>query len=1042
MRRRGAEVIAETALPAGVTADGYLLHPALLDACMQAMGVAMDNENGDPSTDLYMPVGVRGYRVFQPGAVAATCRVVVAPRAADAKSAEADVTLFDATGAPIAEALGFEMHRITRQALERLMRKSGSEAEWRFKVDWIQGVDDVPSVNVAGQNWLVFADETGAGEAFAGRMRQAGASVELLARPKKLDEKQIVAAVAKSAPIDQPLHGALFLWALDAPTGAADLAALETAQADQLNGALFALRTVVDRAARVIVATRGTQQAVTASADLVQAPIWSFAGVVAAENLTCGLTRVDLDPNSTSRDADALVAEAGATDREDRVAYRGGARYVARLARDQNAPPAEDQPVLLDITERGSLGNLALVPLERRSPGAGEVEIRVYATGLNFRDALNALGMYQGEPGPLGNECAGVVTAIGPGVTRLAVGDEVISMVDRSFATYVVAPEDKTVIKPRHVTFQEAATVPVTFLTSDYALRVLAGIKAGDRVLIHAVTGGVGMAAAQIALQAGAVVFGTAGSPAKRQMAKDLGVQFVSDSRSLSFVDDVKRDTNGEGVDIVLNSLAGDFIPASLGLVRAGGAFVEIGATSIWTAEAVAEAYPGVRYHPLYLGAVTAADPELIRGRLEDILSEMESGTLRPLPQTVFPLTQAESAFRYMGQGLHTGKIVITQPRPIQIQADGAYVLTGGLTGLGLTTAQKLVEQGARGIVLLGRRAPSAEALSAIASMEAAGANVRAAQVDVGDVAALAALLEDVRAQMGPIRGVLHAAGILDDGMMSELTPERIAAVMAPKVRGGWALHTLTLQDPLDFFVLFSSGASLMGSPGQGNYAAANGFLDGLANYRHARGLPSLGINWGSWAEVGMAAGVGADHHRRWAAIGLEMITPESGMDMLLQMLTTGAGPQIAAVPMVLSKLPPAMGIFYKNLLVQNATAVAVAAPVDMIAELKAAAVAERPNLLRALLSDQVLKVLALPAGQRIDPHESLLNLGLDSLMAMELRNRLQAGFGVRVAVADLLGGADVNQLCRIIMDELVFDDAGAQPKGAEQELEREHGEL
>ncbi len=568
MRRNGGELFAEVALPPGLAA-GYILHPALLDACFHPLGICMEAEEAEgTSTDLFMPVGARRYAIYRDGATAGMARVRRAPGAAGAQSVAADIALFDEGGELIAEVIGLEFRRATRTALERMMRRSGSQADWRFGIDWrVSASDDAP-LDLAGQNWLVFADSSGVAEAFATRMRAAGASVELIARPAVLDEKHIASMVAKAAPIYRPLHGAALLWALDAPASFDDADALDAAACAANASALFALRAVADRAARLLVVTRCTQQVdMETGADLVQSSIWAFAGVVAAEHPTCGLTRIDLSVSaSRDEDADALCAEATATDMEDRVAYRGGQRYVARLS--LAGSPTEQAPVVLDIRERGSLEQLTFAPLERRAPGAGEIELRVLATGLNFRDVLNVLGAYPGDPGPLGNECAGVVTAVGPGVTRFVVGDDVVAMVDSSFATYCVAPEAMCVRKPAHLTYQEAATVPVTFLTADHALHALAKIKAGDRVLVHAVTGGVGMAAAQIALRAGAIVYGTAGTAAKRAMARRLGVHFTSDLRSLAFVDDILRDSNGEGVDIVLNSLAGEFIPASLGLVR------------------------------------------------------------------------------------------------------------------------------------------------------------------------------------------------------------------------------------------------------------------------------------------------------------------------------------------------------------------------------------------------------------------------------------------------------------------------------------------
>jgi acyl transferase domain-containing protein/aryl carrier-like protein len=1038
IKRNGRQVVAEVALPEGVAADKYVLHPALLDACMQLMGVGMQ-EGDEPSKDLFMPISAGRYYVARPGATAATCRVSVEGGAAGAKTYAANFSLHDQDGALIAELQGFEVRKITRAALEKVLHQSGPRADWCFGVDWRLAEMGATPADLADQNWIVFADKGGSGAAFADELRTRGASAILIEHPEKLDEKQIAAAVAKAAPIDRPLHGAALLWPLDAPTEFAGGASVEAATLSQTEAALYAVRSVVDRAARVLVVTRGAQQVENRDADLVQSAVWAFAGVVAIEHPTCGLTRVDLDPSARGDDANSILTEAMATDREDRVAYRAGQRYLARLTPAKLAPEAELEPVELDISERGSLGNLAFAPLARPAPADNEIEIRVRATGLNFRDVLNALGMYEGGPIPLGVECAGVVTAIGAKVTLFKVGDDVVAMADRTFATYALAPEAMCVQKPAHITYQEAATVPVTFLTADYALRALSGLKAGDRVLVHAVTGGVGMAAAQLALRAGAIVYGTAGTPAKRRLAKSLGVQFVSDSRSLSFIDDIMRDTKGEGVDIALNSLAGEFIPATLGLVRKGGHFVEIGKTDIWDAKTVAEKFPDVRYHPLFLGEIAAEDQNLMRAMLDETLADMRpGGPLRPLPQTVFDLNQAEQAFRYMAQGLHTGKVVLTQHQAARARADGVYVITGGLTGLGLTTGEWLANQGAGGLVLLGRRAPSDEAQASIRAMEAAGAKVRVAQVDVTDAAALAKLLDDVRANLGPIRGVMHAAGVLDDGMLSEQTAERFARVMAPKVSGGWALHELTLTDPLDFFVLFSSAAALFGSPGQSNYAAANGFLDGLAAYRQARGLPGVAINWGSWADVGMAAGVNADHHRRWAAMGLEMITPESGMDMLGDVLLKADRPQIAAVPLVRARFPTNVAAFYREL--AGDAAVSDDGPsIDVMSELRTAEPDARRGVLETYVADQVRRALALPGAQKVDVHESLLNLGMDSLMAMELRNRLQGAVGVRVAVADLLEGASTVDVARMLLAEIVID----APKGAAaSDVEWEEGQI
>jgi aryl carrier-like protein len=290
---------------------------------------------------------------------------------------------------------------------------------------------------------------------------------------------------------------------------------------------------------------------------------------------------------------------------------------------------------------------------------------------------------------------------------------------------------------------------------------------------------------------------------------------------------------------------------------------------------------------------------------------------------------------------------------------------------------------------------------------------------------------------MPRLRGLVHAAGVVDDGMLTELDMDRFTRVMLPKVRGTWNLHQATAHLALDFFVCFSSGAALMGSPGQGNYAAANSFLDALAHVRRSHGRHALSINWGSWSEVGMAAEVGEQHRRRWASMGLGMIAPEEGMRMLRQMLRSARAPQMAAMPLTRSRLPSNLGPFF-SALTHAAPArsldPAAAAPVDILRRLSAATVDERPALLRDFLSAQVTKVLALGASYQMDPHRSLIAMGMDSLMAMELRNRIQTSLKAKVAVADLLQGPSVTSLTVMVLAgmDLPVQDQDIQARSVE----------
>ena len=407
-------------------------------------------------------------------------------------------------------------------------------------------------------------------------------------------------------------------------------------------------------------------------------------------------------------------------------------------------------------------------------------------------------------------------------------------------------------------------------------------------MLIHAAAGGVGLAAIQIAQRAGAEIFATAGSAEKHAHLRSLGVIHIMSSRSLDFCDQVMAATGGRGVDIVLNSLAGEFIPKSLAALAANGRFVELGKTDIWNAAQIAAVRPDVSYHAFYLGERLDADPSFGNQMLRALVADVESGALTPLPLRSFPISQAAAAFRYMAQARHIGKVVLRQPRDqadggAQIRPGGEYLITGGLGALGLAIAEGLAERGARHLTLVGRKAPSADAAARIARLESNGVHVRSESADIADASAVAAVLHQIDASGVPLVGIVHAAGVLEDGALMQQTWERFETVLTPKALGAWHLHRASVQRPLDFFVLFSSMSSVIGSPGQGNYAAANAFLDALAHARRAEGLPASSINWGPWSTAGMAAELGSRRRDQWRAQGVAAIPVDTGVVALLR---------------------------------------------------------------------------------------------------------------------------------------------------------------
>ncbi|RYG27918.1 MAG: SDR family NAD(P)-dependent oxidoreductase, partial [Burkholderiales bacterium] len=418
-------------------------------------------------------------------------------------------------------------------------------------------------------------------------------------------------------------------------------------------------------------------------------------------------------------------------------------------------------------------------------------------------------------------------------------------------------------------------------------------LRAGQRVLIHAGAGGVGMAAINLALLRGAQVFATAGSPAKRDLLKSLGVALVSDSRSLAFAQEILAATNGEGVDVVLNSLGSGFIGASISVVAKGGWFLELGKREIWSSEQVATVRPDVRYRPYDLGDELRANHMLAHAMMHELASRLERGELAPLPVRAFEHENVQDAFRLMSQGRHTGKLVVTVPHaprtaPI-VGIDGTYWITGGLGAVGLKTARWLARSGAARIVLTGRHAPDDGAKAEISACEALGATVEVHLADAGDAVAMRDVLELIQKHGPRLRGIIHAAGAIDDGVVAQQTSKRFRDVRHGKAHGAHVLHSLTRGVPLDFFILYSAAGLLLGPAGQAPYAAANAELDALAYARRSMGLPALSVAWGLWRDGGMAQAGDARGDKAWAARGLGEVTEAKAFTDLEQLLRNGA---------------------------------------------------------------------------------------------------------------------------------------------------------
>lgn len=1035
------EVVGKIQLPEHLAGEvnRYQLHPALLDACFHILGATVTEADRQ---SLYLPVGIGKLQIHQPVESSLWCRAENLRSESNHQILRTNLLLFNDGGTVIAEVTDLTLRRVNRQALMRSLQPDLED--WLYRIDWqpLEAPVATETVN-PGDGWIIFADGNGVAETLIKQMEETRAvclqvfqgpayrqvnSCQFEVNPAKLEDFRRL--VTEGLPSGTPCKGVVYLWSA---TATAELTEEQVVRSQPAicGGVLHLVQALLQGVTTAMpqlwLVSRGTQPVAGIAPTQPQAgSLWGLGRVLMVEHPDLRCHCIDLDIESGSVDSQRLLAEMTAQTPETQVAYRQSQRYGARLVRYQAAPlDAADLtvpqfPYQVRIREYGILENLQLVPTERRVPGPDEVEIAVRAVGLNFRDVLNALGMMKSfteamgvtdtADVPFGGECAGIVTALGSNVQHLAIGDEVIAaQALGSLSSHVIVPAVFVVPKPAGLSYEAAATIPTAFLTAYHALHHQAQLQSGERVLVHAAAGGVGQAAVQISQWLGAEVWGTASEP-KWPVLTEKGVTKIFNSRTLEFADQITALTDGAGVNVVLNSLNGDFIPKTLSVLGLEGRFVEIGKIGIWSSEQIAEARPDVSYLPFDLLDISLETPGHINQWLQDLMPLFEQGKLQPLPHQIFPIEQLVDAFRYMAQAKHIGKVVISLPaepsdRPdraeatemVGIHKNGTYLVTGGLGALGQQVAGWLAQQGASHIVLTGRRVPTEAPI--LTELEQQGVNVQAVAADISQRGAVVDLMQRIKTTLPPLKGIFHVAGVLDDGMVAGQTWEQFERVMAPKVMGTWWLHEQAQDQDLDCFVCFSSVAAVVGSPGQANYAAANAFMDALAAYRQGLGLPGLSINWGPWSQSGMAAALQSRDQARWAAQGVGLIEPGQGVALLNQLLATAKWPQAIVLPVdwsrYLAQLPPEMMPPLLELVAQNYSAGSKVA--SFLPELQAAIPSQRRLLLLHHVQSNLARVLGLSSPEELDPQQGLADLGMDSLMAVELRNRLQGSLGCPV---------------------------------------------
>jgi mycoketide-CoA synthase len=999
MWRRGDEVFAEVALPpdAGVSVAGFGVHPVMLDAALHAVILASDGDE-IPTGSMLVPFSWQQVSLHAAGASAVRARIVPVGQSA------VSIELADGLGLPVLSVASMVARPVSDQQLLAAVSNSGPDR--LFEVIWsAQPSSAVQPVSVCDWGAIESGDT----------------------------EADRLAVLFESAPVAGDVVTEVH---------AATRAVLPVLQS-------WLAR---DGAGTLVVSTRGAMvlpgEDVT---DLAGAAVWGLVRSAQTEH-PGRIVLVDTDVPLESDAVAAILAVA-----EPQAVFRNGTVYTARVhgSRAVGAllTPPDDGPWRLGMSSYGTIENLRLerIPDADAPLGPNQVRVGLSAIAANFRDVMIALGLYPDPDAVMGIEASGVVLEAASCDGRFAVGDRVMGLFPEGTGTIAVTDQRLLVKVPAGWSDTAAATASVVFATARYALVDLAGVKPGQRILVHAAAGGVGMAAVQLARHFGLEVFATA-SRGKWDTLRAMGFDddHISDSRSLDFEDKFRAVTGGRGVDVVLDSLSGDFVDASLRLVAPGGVFLEMGKTDIREPQAVARAHAGVRYRAFDL---FEAGPERIQQMLDELAALFGDDVLQPLPVTRFDVRRAPSALRYLSQARHVGKVVMTMP---DAWAGGTVLITGATGMAGSSLARHVVARhGARNLVLLSRRgldAPGAAEL--MTELSAAGAQVQMVACDVADREALAKVLADIPVQR-PLSGVIHAAGVLDDAVISSLTPERVDVVLRAKVDAAWNLHELTRDLDVSAFVMFSSMAGLAGASGQANYAAANSFLDGLAVHRRTQGLPAISLAWGLWdATSAMTGALGAADRARFGRDGIVAMSSDQALELMDTALIVDepfllpAHIDLAAlrVKFDAGTLPP-MFVDLINAPTRRQVDDSLAAAKSksaLLQRLEGLAEDEQHAVLLDLVRANIATVLGNSSPESIDPDRAFQELGFDSLTAVEMRNRLKSASGLALSPTLIFDYPNSSALAGYMHRELVGAAEQSAPAAApgEADIQRVVGSI
>ena len=945
----------------------YYAYPPLVDSVLQAVACFLDDEFSKfqkNNQGVYIPTAFSSFILYKK--IPSSCYVHIAFKKDDENKRSEflffDLVLFDENETIVAKIQDFKLKLITRSLLEKMTGNHYSPGDMCYAITWQPyEISQSNQINSSAQQYT---------------------TINYDARNKENNPIGISGAIQLLEFLQKHAHEKTSNITIN----------IITEQAYSIHGEPVILN---------------------------QAMLNGFIKTAILECPTIIIRQVDIN---AGQDIECLIDDLAHDVSNERLfAYRDSKWYISRINKQTQLNKMfhklsiPNLPYRLIKNSAGLLDEIQVVQEEVLLPGDNEIIIAPKAVGLNFRDVLNAMNLYPGDPGPLGGDCAGIVKAIGKNVTQCQIGDEVMGVALGALASQTVTHQALVTKKPDFFQFAQAASIPTIFLTAYYTLIYKAKLKKDDIILIHAGCGGVGLAAIQIAQLYEAQIIATAGSERKRHYLTQLGIKHVLDSRSLHYGDAIAAITNGQGVDIVLNSLTGpNFIDTSLRCCAKSARFIEISKRDIWSEQQVNAKYPSIEYHMVAVDMMMSTQPEYIQVLLQEIMQLFAADKLKPIDLTVFPVSDSIEAFNYLKQAQNIGKVIITlPPDSIIFDQNATYLITGGLGGIGLKLAEYLSNKGAARIVLAARSTPIPEALKIIEGLRQTGKHIDICRCDISDQEQVKQLINNCHNKDFPLKGIFHAAGVLKDALFDQQDLEHVETVFSSKAKGAWYLHEATKTIDLDYFVLFSSIASVLGSTAQANYALANSFLDGLAYYRNHQGLNAQSISWGPWSNVGMAKDLALRHEHQ----GFKALTPEQYLAVLDYILInkfihmsvvfadwSRISEQALLIPSWLSELMT---------MPQEAA--------ELLNQLANTPLDQYETMIKQIVISEVTKTLALAAGKMIEDNEGFFDMGMDSLMAAELVKRVNKIFPqVDFDVALVFNYASIAKLTAYIKSQLV----------------------